>query len=40
MRDILQPDDIEKKRDLYTDRFCKDLMNALFNPQSSQDVIT
>ena len=40
MRDVLQPDDIGKRRDLYIDRFCKDLMNALFYPKSSQDVIT
>ena len=40
MRDSLQPDEIEKRRERYTDVFCKDLMNALFYPQSSQDVIT
>ena len=40
MRDILQPDELEKRRDQYIDRFCKDLMDALFFPKSEQDVIS
>ncbi len=40
MRNSLLSDNSEEKRNIYKDRFCKDLMNALFYPKSSQDVIT
>lgn len=40
MRECLQPDIIEKRRDKNIDRFCKNLMDTLFYPKSSQDVIT
>jgi hypothetical protein len=40
MKEALLPDSLEKKRGIYTDRFCKNLMDALFFPKSSQEVIT
>ena len=40
MKECLQPDIIEKRRDQNIDRFCKNLMDTLFYPKSSQDVIT
>ena len=40
MRDSLQLDEIEKRRDNNLNRFCKDLMNTLFYAKSSQDVVT
>lgn len=40
MRESLQPDIIEKRRDEYIDRFCRDLMDTLLHPQSPQDVTT
>ena len=39
MRACLQLDEIERRRGIYLDRFCKDLMDALFYAKSSQDVI-
>ena len=39
MRASLKLDEIERRRGIYLDRFCKDLMDALFYAKSSQDVI-
>ena len=40
MRETLQSNNVEEKRNQYLNRFCLDLMNAIKNPKSSQDVIT